>query len=138
MMINDDRLKFKFFKYFIQGVATVAVKVLLSLQRLVVIIEDTRGKRAAFGNSHVIWKSRSYTQPRSQGLCCGTLGRIEGPGKGWLSQDQIFQYSWKIWSCDNQPLPGPLSTTCFTTKRPWERGWSYTDLSIEKICVFLN
>ena len=35
-------------------------------------------------------------QPRSQGVCCGTLGRIEGPGNGWLSHDQIFQYSWKI------------------------------------------
>ena len=21
---------------------------------------------------------------------------VEGPGKGWLSHDQIFQYSWKI------------------------------------------
>ena len=25
------------------------------------------------------------------------VGReVEGPGKGWLSHDQIFQYSWKI------------------------------------------
>ena len=22
---------------------------------------------------------------------------VEGPGKGWLSHDQIFQYIWKIY-----------------------------------------
>ena len=69
MMIDNDRLKFNFFKYFIQGVATVAVKVLLSLQCLIAIIEDTRGKRAAFGNSHVIWKSRSYTDLSIEKSC---------------------------------------------------------------------
>ena len=66
---------------------------------------------------------------------------VEGPGKRWLSHDQIFEYSWgkfssllfgylisvinftiywKIWSCDNQPFPGPLSITYFTPKRSWE------------------
>ena len=34
---------------------------------------------------------------------------------------QIFQLYWKIWSCDNQPLPGP--SIHVPPQRPWERGW---------------
>lgn len=69
IIIDTDGLKFKFFKYLIQGVATVAVEILLSLQRLVAIIEDTRGKWAAFRNSHVIWKSTSYTDLSIEKIC---------------------------------------------------------------------
>ena len=65
---------------------------------------------------------------------------VEGPGKGWLSHEQIFQYAWKIFLATSRvlnfcnkfskyigkvghvSLPGPLSATFFTTKRPWERG----------------
>ena len=72
-------------------------------------------------------------QPLSQGLFVVKHGVDRGPGKGWLSHDQIFQYIWKIyystrkvagkifqlyweiWSCDIQPLPGP-STSRSTTE----------------------
>ena len=59
---------------------------------------------------------------------------VEGPGKGWLSHDQISNIVGKIFlaiifpnilenlSCQNRPLLGPLSTPCLSTKRPWERG----------------
>ena len=29
---------------------------------------------------------------------------VEGPGKGWLSHDQIFQYSWKIFLATSRVL----------------------------------
>ena len=35
---------------------------------------------------------------------------------------KIFQLYWKIWSCDNQPLPGPSILPPAPQQRPWERG----------------
>ncbi len=44
---------------------------------------------------------KPYNQPRSQGLhVFGCDDGEGGPGKGWLSHDQIFQYIWKIFAPD--------------------------------------
>ena len=66
---------------------------------------------------------------------------VEGPGKGWLSHDQIFQYSWKICLATSRVLNfcnkfskyirkfGHVTTSLcqgllphVPPQRPWERG----------------
>ena len=49
-----------------------------------------------------------------------TMGKFSLQLLGYLINfcNKFSEYIGKFWSCDNQPLPGPLSTTCFTKKRP--------------------